>query len=209
MLVLKQSTAATVRVGPFVDATDGVTPETGVTLGAADQAELLKHTGATVSIAAATWAAITGCDGWYDLSLTTSHTDTVGMLTIVVQDSSVCRPVFLRAMVVAGSQYDSLYAGTDTIPITVIKSSIAGVLFTSSTAISPSDSTDLAEGPCSAIYVGGTGDVVVEIPNDGTGVAGQSRTTATFKAVPVGTVLPVRAARVKTASTATLMLALR
>lgn len=113
MHLLKQSTAATLRVGPFMDATDAVTPETGITLGAADQAEALKHSGATVDISAATWAAITGCDGWYDLSLTTSHTDTLGMLTIVVQDSSVCGPVFVRAMVLPAMIYDSLVAGTD------------------------------------------------------------------------------------------------
>lgn len=113
MIFLKQSTAATLRVGPFMDATDGVTPETGITLGAADQAEALKHTGATVDISAATWAAITGAGGWYDLSLTTSHTDTLGMLTIIVQDTSVCLPVFVRAMVVPANIYDSLIGGTD------------------------------------------------------------------------------------------------
>jgi hypothetical protein len=48
----RQSTAATMRVGPFMDATNGVTPETGVTLSGADQAELLKHSGATVTSAA-------------------------------------------------------------------------------------------------------------------------------------------------------------
>ena len=120
MNLLKQSTAATVRIGPFVDATDGVTPETGITLGAADQAELLKHTGATVDISGATWAAITGCGGYYDLSLTTSHTDTLGMLTVVVQDSSVCVPApAFRAMVVPAAIYDSLVGGTDTLPADV------------------------------------------------------------------------------------------
>lgn len=120
MILLKQSTAVTVRVGPFMDATDAVTPETGITLGAADQAELLKHSGATVDISGATWAAITGCGGYYDLSLTTSHTDTLGMLTVVVQDTSVCLPApAFRAMVVPAAIYDSLIGGTDTLPADV------------------------------------------------------------------------------------------
>jgi len=111
MQVLKADTQVIVRIGPFVDSTDGVTPETGVTLGAADQAELLKHNGAaTVDISASTWAAITGCGGWYDLTLTTGNTDTEGLLTIVVQDSSVCLPVFAHFMVVNANVYDSLYA---------------------------------------------------------------------------------------------------
>lgn len=118
MILLKQSTAATLRVGPFVDATDAVTPETGITLGAADQAELLKHSGATVDISGATWAAVTGCDGYYDLSLTTSHTDTLGMLTVVVQDASVCIPApAVRAMVIPAQVYDSLVGGTDLLDV--------------------------------------------------------------------------------------------
>jgi hypothetical protein len=109
-LFLKQSTQVKVRVGPFMDATDAVSPETGVTLGSADQAELLKADGAeTVDISGATWAAVTGADGWYDLTLTTSHTDTVGELVVVVQDTSLCRPVTVRAMVVEEAIYESLF----------------------------------------------------------------------------------------------------
>lgn len=108
--VLKQSTQIKVRIGPFVDVGDGFTPETGITLGAADEAELLKANGAaTVDIAAATWAAVTGADGWYDLTLTTSHTDTIGELVVVVQDDSVCLPVFARFQVVEEEVYDDLY----------------------------------------------------------------------------------------------------
>lgn len=114
MIFLKQSTAATVRVGPFVDATNGVTPETGVTLSGADQAEILKQgSGATVDISGATWAAITGVGGWYDLSLTTSHTDTCGALYIIVQDESVCLPVFMHCTVLPANVFESLIAGTE------------------------------------------------------------------------------------------------
>lgn len=111
--IIRADTQAKVRVGPFVDATDAVTPETGITLGAADQAEILKADGAaTVDISGATWAAVTGADGWYDLTLTTSHTDTEGDLTVVVQDASVCLPVFARFQVVASSVYDSIWSST-------------------------------------------------------------------------------------------------
>ena len=124
MNILKQSTQIVVRVGPFVDATDAVTPETGITLGAADQAEALKAAGAaTVDISAATWAAITGADGWYNLTLTTSHTDTVGELAIVVQDSSVCLPVFVRFQVIEEAVYDALYAASAAGPL---QSTVAG-----------------------------------------------------------------------------------
>ena len=111
MNILKQSTGLDVRLGPFVDASDGVTPETGITLAAADQAEGLKADGAaTVDISGRTWAAVTGCDGWYDLTLTTADTDTIGELVIVIQDSSVCLPVFARFQVVEEAIYDALFA---------------------------------------------------------------------------------------------------
>ena len=115
MQILKQSTEIKVRIGPAVDATDGVTPETTLDISTADQAELLKHDGAaTVDISANTFAAITGCDGWYDLTLTATDTGTLGMLTAVIQDSSLCLPIFIDFMVVTANVYDSL-CDTDTL----------------------------------------------------------------------------------------------
>lgn len=67
------------------------------------------------------------------------------------------------------------------------------------TAITPSDTTVVF---CRAIYVGGAGDVAVRTVD--------GATTATFKAPPVGTVLPVAidGGHVMAATTATLLLAL-
>ena len=110
MLILKQSTSVDIRVGPFVDATDGVTPETGITLGAADQAEVLKANGAATVAMAGAFTAVTGADGWYDYTVATGDVDTVGEVVFVVQDSSVCLPVFKRGYVVEEAVYDQLYA---------------------------------------------------------------------------------------------------
>jgi len=111
--VLRQSTQVIVVIGPFVDVGDGFTPETGITLGAADEAEILKaNTSTTTDISGATWAAITGCDGYYALTLTTSLTDTVGPLTVMVNDDSVCLPVFARFQVIEEAAYDAMYAAS-------------------------------------------------------------------------------------------------
>jgi len=115
MQLLRANTEIKVRIGSFVDVTDGFTPETGVDLSTADEAELLKNNGAaTVSLAAATWAAVTGSDGWYNLTLTTGHTDTEGLLTVVVQDDSVCLPVAKDFMVMSEAAFDSMFAAKDT-----------------------------------------------------------------------------------------------
>lgn len=92
---LAKNKQVVVRVGPAVDITDGFTPEPTLDIATADEAELLKAGGvATVDISGNTWAAITGCDGWFDLTLTASNTDTAGQLVVVVQDDSLCRPVY-------------------------------------------------------------------------------------------------------------------
>jgi hypothetical protein len=111
--VLRQSTQFVVRIGPAVAVGDGFTPVTTLALGTADEAELLKAAGAaTVSIAAATFAAITGADGWYDLTLTTSHTDTIGTLDVVVNDDSLILPIHARFQVIEEAAYDAIYAAS-------------------------------------------------------------------------------------------------
>jgi len=123
---LEQSTEIDVRVGPFVDVSDGYTPETGVALGDADEAELLKQNGAaTVDISGAGWAAVANCDGWYDLTLTTDHTDTLGQLTVVVQDDNVCLPVHVSFMVVPSNVWDSMF-GSDILHASLYEIDSAG-----------------------------------------------------------------------------------
>jgi len=109
---LRQSTSIDVRLGPFVDVGDGFTPETGVTIGASDEAEILKADGAGTVAMTGTLAAVTDCDGWYDYTIQTGDVDTVGELVIVMQDLSVYLPVFMRFYVVEEAVYDALYVAS-------------------------------------------------------------------------------------------------
>lgn len=59
------------------------------------------------------------------------------------------------------------------------------------TAVTPSDSTDLAFNS-RALYVGGAGNLVVTMAGGG---------DVTFTAVPAGSILPIRVNRVKATST--------
>lgn len=59
-------------------------------------------------------------------------------------------------------------------------------------AITPNDTVDLEE-VTRAIYVGTAGNIVMRL---------QSGAEVTFTAVPAGTVLPARAVRIRTATTA-------
>ena len=117
MLILKQSTSIDIRMGPFVDVTNGATPETGITLGAADQAEVLKANGAATVAMGGTFAAVTDADGWYDYTVAAGDVDTIGEVVFVVQDVSVCLPVYTRAYVVEEAVYDAMYGATSAGPL--------------------------------------------------------------------------------------------
>lgn len=65
-------------------------------------------------------------------------------------------------------------------------------------AVTPSDSTDL--GVTRGLYVGGAGDVVVTMAEQGTNI--------TFVGVPAGTFMPIQVRLVMAATSATSILAL-
>jgi len=112
MLLLKQSTAKTVVLGPFVDDSDGKSPETTLTISQAD-IRLSKNGGAfaqTNNSAGATHME----NGYYSVPLDTTDTNTVGTLTVAISESGAL-PVFREFMVVPANVYDSLVAGTDTL----------------------------------------------------------------------------------------------
>ncbi len=113
MQELRANTEIIVTVGPFVDKDDGLTPQIDITL-SGNEAELLKHGSVTVvDISGATWAAIANCRGYYGLTLTTSHTNTEGLLTVIVQDDSDCLPVKQEFLVLSQAAWDSKYAAKD------------------------------------------------------------------------------------------------
>lgn len=113
---IKQSTAYTFRLGPFVDATDGVTAETALTLAQADF-RLSKAGGAFASKNETTSGAHDE-NGWYTCILNSTDTNTLGPLDIAVHESGAL-PVFKSFLVVAANVYDSLVGGGDVLDVSV------------------------------------------------------------------------------------------
>lgn len=168
---LKQSTQIKVRLGSFVDVGDGFTPQTDITL-AGEEAELLKHNGAgTVDISGATFSAVTACDGWYDLTLTAAHTDTLGLLTIVAQDLSDHLPVFVDFMVVTANYWDSKYS-TDKLQVHVVEMTDSVV----TAAVIATDAIGASEIAAGAI---GVSEFAAEADNIGINWADVSNPTTT------------------------------
>lgn len=110
-MILRQSTAVTVEVGPFVDSTDGSTAETGLTITQPD-IRLSKNGGSFAQKSAAGTASHME-NGYYSVSLSTTDTNTVGRLRLHVVKAGAL-PVWMDFYVVEEAIYDALYAANAT-----------------------------------------------------------------------------------------------
>lgn len=113
MKILKQSTAVTVKVGPFLDSTDGITAETALTLSQSD-CLLSKNHGAFAQKNDAN-AATHDAGGWYACALNATDTNTLGPLKLSIQESGAV-PVWDEWLVLPANVFDSLM-GTDLLQV--------------------------------------------------------------------------------------------
>lgn len=106
MRFLKQSTSVDLPIGPFLDSGDGVTPETTLTITQPD-IRLKKNGGA--------WAQKAGAqtltheeNGWYEVTLDATDTDTLGQLMLAIHESGAL-PVWCEFQVMPANVWDSLF----------------------------------------------------------------------------------------------------
>ena len=106
MLFLKQSTASqSVLIGPFVDSTDGVTAETGLTIANTD----IRLSANGGNMFSKTSGGGTHDEaGWYTITLDATDTATVGRLQLSVAVSGAL-PVFAEFQVLEEAIYDDLF----------------------------------------------------------------------------------------------------
>lgn len=101
---LRESTAVTINLGPFVDKTDGVTPETGVTM-----TVKLSKNGGTMAARNSGTAITHDADGYYKVALNTIDTNTRGDLRIMATDAATHVPVWRDCNVLSAAAYDAKY----------------------------------------------------------------------------------------------------
>jgi len=122
MLFLKQSTAVTVNIGPFIDDTDGKTAEVGLTEHPADI--LIAKNGG--DFAAKNEASNCTHDnlGWYHCHIDATDTNTLGRLQLHCHEAGFL-PVFHEYMVIPANVYDSLVLGSasDYLDVNIVASS--------------------------------------------------------------------------------------
>ena len=117
--IIKQGAAVTVPIGPYVDAADGATPLTDLTIAQADV--LLSKSGGAM----AAKHSVTGCThdqrGWYGCPLDTTDTDTPGPLLVDAQMDSAL-PVWHELAVMAAQAFESLF-GADLLQVDIREAS--------------------------------------------------------------------------------------
>ena len=108
-MFLRQSTSQIIRFGPFLDSTDGVTPETALTIAQADMQ--LSKDGAAFAQKNAAGNATHDTDGWYSTTLDATDTATTGELKIQINVAGAL-PVWETYFVLTQTAYDALQTGT-------------------------------------------------------------------------------------------------
>src|SRR3990167_6107497 len=154
---LKQSTAMDVKIGPFVDATDGVTPETALTITQPD-IRLAKNGGAWAQKNAAQTLSHEE-NGWYEVALDATDTNTLGILVVAIYESGAL-PVWREFLVVPANIYDSLVSGSDALQVHANEIT-AGLITAAAIATGAIDADALAADTITAAKV--AADVSAEI----------------------------------------------
>jgi hypothetical protein len=102
MSYLQESTADTIKLGPFLDSVDGVTPEAGL---AGTMLVYLSKDGGALGLRVSTDAITYDRDGYYDVPLSAADVGAVGTLKAEVSDAAVHLPVWENFQVISSSEY--------------------------------------------------------------------------------------------------------
>ena len=123
MQYLRTNTATRITVGPFLDATDGVTPEIALTVTAC-LLTLVVDTGGVPTLVLDIAPTASGgsndmvhitsdAAGYYDLELAAADVNYLGRARLAITDAANHCPVFMEFMILPAVVYDALVLGTD------------------------------------------------------------------------------------------------
>ena len=116
--LLRQSTAVTIPLGPFLDEDDGKTAKTALTINQAD-IRVNKNGGAWAQKSQAGGATHQE-NGWYSVALNATDTNTLGCLIVHVHVAGAL-PVWREFLVVPANVYDSMVAGSDNLQVDTVQ----------------------------------------------------------------------------------------
>ena len=112
MLLLKQSTAVDVLIGPFLDVTDAAAAETGET-----PTVKLSKNGQALAAKNDVTTPTSDADGFYNCELDATDTGTVGTLVLSVAKTATALPVRHEFQIVEEAVYDAMYGASAAGPL--------------------------------------------------------------------------------------------
>ena len=115
MFFLKEDTAADIKLGPFVDKTDGVAYEVGMAaaMDSATTGVRLSKNGAAFADRNEATEPAYDAFGYYLVKLSTTDTNTPGTLKVIYGDAATTLPCEANFQVIAANAYDAMFgAGT-------------------------------------------------------------------------------------------------
>ncbi len=131
MRYLRNNTNTRIAVGPFLDKTDGVTPETELTV-TNDLLTFVVDTSGVPTLVISAAPTVSGgvnnmfhiindSSGFYDISLSASDVNYYGRAMMALTDAANHCPVFHEFEIVPANIYDSMILGSDTLYANVIQ----------------------------------------------------------------------------------------
>lgn len=117
--ILRLGDAATIKLGPFVDMTDGVTYEVGLA-GAMNHAStgvLISKNGGTLAARTTLTLPVYDAFGYYLVNLDATDTATAGTLKVIYGDAATTLPCEANFQIVTAAIYDAMY-GASAAPVT-------------------------------------------------------------------------------------------
>lgn len=139
MRFLKTNTNTRITVGPFLDKTDGITPEIALTVTDCILNMTVDNAGVPTLVIEATSPTISGGNndmvhipndtaGLYDLELTAAQLNYVGRAFLTITNSATHCPVFHEFTILPAVVYDSIVNGTDNLVVDLTTAGVDSVL---------------------------------------------------------------------------------
>lgn len=164
MIIAKQSTSRTIQLGPFVDSTDGYTPESGLSV---TQATVkLSKAGAVFAQKNDSNSGTYDANGYYRVALNTTDTNTVGMLRVSCQITGAL-PVEENLLILPAAIYEALI-NSGPYGSVWLRSTVASVTSQTNLTLNTSYMSDNLVGGRITIRRATTGQVITGIITDTT-----------------------------------------
>ncbi len=167
MIILRELTAASFMMGPFVDSTDGFTAKTALVL--TNGTIRVAKNGGAFAAKNASDSAVHKENGYYGFNLSVTDVNTTGILLIAAVTSGAL-PVWYECLVMASPVYDSLILGSDRLQVDVEE--MANNIITSSVLAANSiGASQIADGAIDAASIASNAITSAKIATDAIGAA--------------------------------------